>query len=493
VVLNLAVLVLTTLLLNAVLVWNMGSGDRVRHQERLALQTASLLAEQVQGSLMVNGASLSPDSASLVEPLVTDVFEGELGPSSLIVVDTSLRTVVALGETGEEPMMPAELREAVVAAHVLTGTETSKSSFWGQRQVYAAVPIRIGAHTEGGVRAAFPIGTTGTWVVDWKLVVFVLYCAVAVVIVSLFGTAIFRNRILNPIQVLMVGTAKVSEGMFSIRVPEDEPTEIGELASSFNLMAEELERYQARSEEQVGELQHINELLERTRDELAFQARMAGVGRLAAGVAHEIGNPLSAVIGLVDLLRDGDVDPESRADLHRRIADELQRVHATVRDLLDYARPPEGETEPVDLAGVLQSAAEMVSMQKEFDHVDVTTTLQSGLVMAKAEPSRLRQVLINLLLNACDAVNGRGAIQLRARRAGDLCVVEVEDDGPGVAREAVDCIFDPFFTTKEPGAGTGLGLSVSLQIVEGFGGRLRYRPADGGGALFIVELPIAES
>jgi two-component system, NtrC family, sensor kinase len=493
VVLNLAVLVLTTLLLNAVLVWNMGSADRVRHRERLALQTATLLAEQVQGSLMLNGTSLGPEANGLVQPLVTDLFEGDLAPSSLIVVDTSLRTVAAAGDTGEAPMVPTELREAVLAAHVLTGTEVSKRSFWGRRQVYAAVPIQSGAHTAGGVRAAFPIGTTGTWIVDWKLVVFVLYCAVAVVIVSLFGTAIFRSRILHPIQVLMVGTAKVAEGMFSIRVPEDEPTEIGELASSFNQMAEELERYQARSEEQVGELQHINELLERTRDELAFQARMAGVGRLAAGVAHEIGNPLSAVIGLVDLLRDSDLDEATHEDLLRRIADELQRVHATVRDLLDYARPAEGETEPVDLAAVLQSATEMVSMQKEFDRVVVTTEVAAGLPAAIGEPSRLRQVLINLLLNARDAVDGEGAVALRALHAGDRCVIEVADDGPGVAREHADSIFDPFFTTKEPGAGTGLGLSVSLQIVEGFGGRLRYRPGDTGGAVFIVDLAAAES
>ena len=491
VVLNLAVLVLATLLLNAFLVWNLGSTERWRDRERLALQTATLLAEQVEGRLLLEGSSLRPASAPLIQPLVDDIAQGELAPASLLVVDSSARSVAQAGDVPEHP--PADLREAVATDHVKTGLERSPTSFWGPRQVYAAVPVQIGSVSSGAVWASFHIGNRNTWLVDWKLLVFVAYCAGAMAIVTLFSTAIFRRRILEPIRVLMMGTSKVAEGMFSIRVPEDEPNEIGELAASFNQMAEELQQYQARSEEQVGELQHINELLERTRDELAFQARMAGVGRLAAGVAHEIGNPLSAVIGLVDLLGDDELEPETRRDLLRRIADELQRVHATVADLLDYARPEQGEREPVELGAVLTSAAEMVAMQREFDKIDLRIDVQPGMPTADAEPSRLRQVILNLLLNARDAVGGVGSVVITARHTDGRCLIEVMDDGPGVPREHEKSIFDPFFTTKEPGEGTGLGLSVSLQIVEGLGGRLLYRPGDEGGAVFIVDLPASAS
>ncbi len=492
VVLNLAVLVLATLLLNAILVWNLGSKDRWQQREWLAVQTATLVAEQTEGILLQRGGGLDEEAVAPITAMVEDLHEGELAPTTVTVVGTSLQEIARAGEAPVDAISPADLREAVATEHVVTGVESSHASFWGPRHVYASVPIKVGARKVGGVRVTYAVGSSSTWLLDWKLAVFVAYIAVAIGVVTLFGTAIFRNRILHPIRVLVVGTRKVAEGMFSVRVPEDEPTEIGDLAVSFNLMAEELGRYQSRSEEQVGELQHINELLERTRDELAFQARMAGVGRLAAGVAHEIGNPLAAVIGMVELLsEDEDADVETRSDLLRRIGDELQRVHATVRDLLDYARPAEGDLEPVDLGAVIQSAREMVSMQKEFEGVEVVVETPEDLPPAHAEPSRLRQVLINLLLNARDAVAGEGRVVITARQSDGRCFVEVADDGPGVAAELEDSIFDPFFTTKEPGEGTGLGLSVSLQIVEGFGGRLRYRRASGGGASFTVDLPAA--
>ncbi len=491
VVLNLAFLVLATLLLNAFLVWNLGSDNRWSRREQQAVQTATLLAEQIEGTLLKRDLPLTVEHARVVQPLVDDLAAGELAPYSLMVVDRSLNTVVAAGEAWPDPLPPPDLRETVLEGRTITGSGRPGGSLWGARTVYAAMPVEIGTRRVGGVRIAYPLGGSVTWLLDRNLLVFVVYCVCAIVVVTLFSTAIFRNRVLRPIRVLMVGTARVAEGTFSIRVPEEEPTEIGELAASFNQMAEELERYQGRTEEQVGELQHINDLLERTRDELALQARMAGVGRLAAGVAHEIGNPLSAVIGFVDLLRGDDLDPTTRADLLRRISGELGRAHAIVRDLLDYARPTETELEEVDVVAVVDGAREMVSMQREFDGVAIETAFEGRLPPVRAESSRLRQVLINLLLNARDAVGGRGRVRIRVRRAGDWIEIALRDSGPGVPTEHMDSIFDPFFTTKEPGAGTGLGLPVSMQIVESFGGRLRYHPADDGGAVFTVELPLA--
>jgi len=490
VVLNLAFLVLATLLLNAFLVWNLGSDNRWSRREQQAVQTATLLAEQIEGTLLKRDLPLSAEHARVVQPLVDDLVAGELAPYSLLVVDRSLDTVVEAGEPWTDSLPPADLRETVLEGRTITGNERPGGSLWGPRTVYAAMPVEIGTRRIGGVRVSYPLGGNVTWLLDRNLLVFVVYCICAIVVVTLFSTAIFRNRVLQPIRVLMVGTARVAEGMFSVRVPEEEPTEIGELAASFNQMAEELERYQGRTEEQVGELQHINDLLERTRDELALQARMAGVGRLAAGVAHEIGNPLSAAIGFVELLEDDDLDPGTRADLLRRISDELSRAHSIVRDLLDYARPTAAELEEVDVCAVAEGARELVSMQREFDGVTIETTFAEGLPAVRAESSRLRQVLINLLLNARDAVAGKGRVRIRVRRDGDWIEIALRDSGPGVPAEHVDAIFDPFFTTKEPGAGTGLGLSVSMQIVESFGGRLRYHPADDGGAVFTVELPL---
>jgi len=491
VVVNLSVLVGVTLLLNALLVWNLGAPQRARQREQLAQQVAALIAEQVEARLMRGDGTLSPDQAAVIEPLVFSVSGGELAPQTVLVVDASLQTVARVGEVpGDDGLPPADLRQAVLERRSMLTTEYPAGSFLGPRYVSASTPILLDRQLAGGVRVTYPLGGTLTWVADTRLLVFFLYAIGAVVIIAAFGSGVFRKGVLQPINVLMVGTRRVAEGTFSIRVPEEEPNELGELASSFNLMAEELQRYQARTEEQVGELQHINDLLERTQHELAFQARMAGVGRLAAGVAHEIGNPLAAVMGMVDLLREGENDGEERDDLLRRIGDELQRVHATLRTLLDYARPPEGLVEELALGEVVRSAVEMVAVQKDFAGVTIQIQVPDD-HRVLAEPGRLRQVLVNLLLNARDAVDGRGTVVLVAEGGDDRCLLRVRDDGPGIPPGEEDSIFDPFYTTKDPGQGTGLGLSVSLQLVESFGGRLRYRQGSDGGAEFVVELPTA--
>ncbi len=489
VVLNLSVLVLVTLLLNALLVWNLGARQRAEQREQLARQVAVLIAEQVAVEVDRAGGALAPEQASAIDPLLRDVVDGELGPHTVLVVDASLRTVASVGDViGSDGLPPPDLREAVLERQPVLETEYPAGSFLGPRHVAASCPIELDRRLLGGVRVAYPVGGTLTWIADMRLVIFALYALGAVAIVAVFGSGVFRKSVIEPIRVLMVGTRRVAEGTFSIRVPEEEPNELGELAASFNLMAEELQRYRQRSEEQVGELQHINDLLERTQHELAFQARMAGVGRLAAGVAHEIGNPLAAVMGMVDLLREDDLDGAERDDLLRRINDELERVHHILRTLLDHARPPDGVVEEVALQDAIRSACEMVSVQKDFQEMTLEVALPEGCAV-RADPARLRQVLVNLLLNARDAVEGRGTVAFGAERSGDRWLVRVRDDGPGIPPGAEDSIFDPFYTTKEPGQGTGLGLSVSLQQLESFGGRLRYRAVEGGGAEFELDLP----
>ncbi len=492
VVLTLATLVLATLALNALFVWTASWGERSRRQRQLALTTATALAEQVEGTLIRQDQILAPDTALLLQPLVEDLAGGALQPSSVLIVDATRRRIVGVGGAAEGELLPPDLGEALRTGRSSTGIDLDAASFWGPREVYATVPIEVGPQRVGAVRVALRSGGRESWLLDTRLLMFLLYTAVAVAIVTVVGLIIFRNRILLPVRVLMAGTSQVAEGLFSVRVPEEDPSELGELAASFNRMAGELERYQARTEEQLAELQHINDLLERARDELVFQARMASVGRLAAGVAHEIGNPLSAMVGMVDLLREADLDEEERADMLRRIAGELQRVNLTVRDLLDHARPGEVERVPVRVDEVVAAACEMVAMQRDFDRVEIRRDVPDDLPAVIADAHRLRQVLINLLLNARDAMDGQGVVTIEARRRGDRCVIEVVDDGPGVKEQDAESIFDPFFTTKQPGQGTGLGLSVSLQIVEGLGGRLRLGARDGAGAVFVIELPLAD-
>jgi signal transduction histidine kinase len=241
----------------------------------------------------------------------------------------------------------------------------------------------------------------------------------------------------------------------------------------------------------VNELTSTTKRLTETREQLEGSERMASVGKLAAGVAHEIGNPIAAIMGMHDLLDDGELPTEDRADFLRRMRKETERIHVVVRDLLDYARP-EGVTaaaqQSADVAEIVSDAAALVRLQKEWKGIDLNVEIVRGLHV-RLSPQRLTQILLNLLLNA-GAVEPKN-VTVRARVKDAVVRIEVEDDGPGVPKELRDRIFDPFVTTKDVGAGTGLGLSVCRGIVEAAKGKIYVDASYDAGARFVVELPLS--
>jgi signal transduction histidine kinase len=230
------------------------------------------------------------------------------------------------------------------------------------------------------------------------------------------------------------------------------------------------------------------------RESLIRSETLAGVGRLAAGVAHEVGNPLAAILGYADLLL-GDtserpIAPELRRDILVRVRNETERIHRIIQELLDYARPPGDVVESVAVAKIVEGAVSLVKAQARLREIEVDVALPADLPPVRATSGRLTQVLLNLLLNAADAMGGKGLIRVDARKDGGMVVVGVTDEGPGIPPEARDKIFGLFYTTKDPGQGTGLGLSLSQTIVEGYGGTLRLVDSERG-ARFEVRLPEA--
>jgi signal transduction histidine kinase len=243
----------------------------------------------------------------------------------------------------------------------------------------------------------------------------------------------------------------------------------------------------------VAELEAANRSLAAARAELDRAERLATVGRLAAGIAHEVGNPLGAIGGYAELALDraGRAGaPAELEDFLRRILEETRRIDAIVRDLLDFARPLPPVLAPVQLAGPVDAALRLARVQPRFRDVAVEASLPAGLPPVLADERRLAQVLLNLLLNAADAMAGGGRVTVRARAAGGAVEVDVEDTGPGIAAEHLPHVFEPFFTTKGPGRGTGLGLSVCHGIVTSFGGAITVASSPGG-ARFVLRLPAA--
>jgi hypothetical protein len=221
---------------------------------------------------------------------------------------------------------------------------------------------------------------------------------------------------------------------------------------------------------------------------------MASVGRLAAGVAHEIGNPIAALLGLEELLLDGDVDAETQRDFVRRMKKETERISGVLRDLLDFARPEQGAAAGANerdaaapVGDVAKDVAALVRPQKDFKHKKLDIDVQPADLRVRLAPSRLTQVLLNLVLNASAATR----VIVRARAEGKSARIEVEDNGPGIPADAAERVFEPFFTTKQPGEGTGLGLSVCRGLVESAGGTIAVDTTHAPGARLVLTLPLA--
>ncbi len=329
-----------------------------------------------------------------------------------------------------------------------------------------------------------------------------------------FGATLLRRRLVRPLQRLAAATRAVADGDLAARAPADGPRETWEVACAFNEMSEALETRTGDLEKAVAGLRSSNEQLREAHRELDQAERLASVGRLAAGVAHEVGNPMGAMLAFVELAkRDPGISETGREHLDR-VLQEGQRVRTILRQLLDFSRPPRTERVPVDLLGLAQETAELVRAQRRHAGVSVQVVGEGEVPPAWADRNGAAQILLNLLLNAMDAVLAAEVeaprITLHVRpaagrvRAGDdpaavgrrrrfdevECVVE--DNGPGVAEADRARIFDPFFTTKEPGEGTGLGLSNALRYAEELGGSLRVEDARSSdtGAAFVLRLPV---
>lgn len=324
------------------------------------------------------------------------------------------------------------------------------------------------------------------------------YLGLSALAVVVFGYISLTRLIVRPLDRLTRAARRLGGGREVEPVAAAGGREIVELTETFNAMAREVFGQRRELEEQVARLERLNRELARAQEQVVRSAKLASVGRLAAGVAHEIGNPLTVMLGFFDVLETLEpMAPEAREHL-RTMRQEAERVNRTIRDLLDYARANPEPVEPLAVGEVIDGTVGLLAPQKPFRAIEIQVTVPADLPPVRANRDRLRQVLVNLLLNAADAIGPErsGTIELRAETAtlpdGKPAVrIRVADNGPGIPPELLDAIFDPFVTTKAPGAGTGLGLSVCEGIVEGLGGTIRaFNRAEGGACLEVV-LPAA--
>lgn len=309
----------------------------------------------------------------------------------------------------------------------------------------------------------------------------ILLTALLLIFLGSLLAVLFSRRITMPIQKLSEGARIIGEGDLDHKIEITSSDEIGRLAERFNQMS-----------------QNLKDKL----TQMVNQEKLASIGRLASGVAHEIGNPLSSILIDAKLLRERlKEDPEARESLEA-IIDQAARMKGIMRNLLDFSRPPAVELELVDIKEIMNRTMALISHQLRKGRVELSLEVPQNLPRVKANKDQLIQVFINLTMNALEAMPTGGDLRILAQRSttnhrpsaeADLLEISFTDTGVGIPRENLDKIFDPFFTTKPLGQGTGLGLAISYQIIRKLGGNIEVESMQGKGTTIIIKLPLASS
>jgi two-component system NtrC family sensor kinase len=300
------------------------------------------------------------------------------------------------------------------------------------------------------------------------------FLSLMLLVMVLFGGFVIR-AVVRPLDRFVDYVARIADGDYTpIRPARRYRDEFSRLAMAFNHMLAEIVTRQ---------------------EQLVQSGKMAAVGTLTSGIAHELNNPLNNIGLTVEALSD-DFDAYSDADKRRmldQVYTQVERASSTVRNLLDFTRKDRSAFTALDVSDAVGSAVRLVSNEAMLAGVGWAVELNGGLPRVRANPHDLQQVFVNLFLNAIQAMPDGGEIGVTAQPEADGFVrVDVSDTGVGIPAEHLEDIFDPFFTTKEPGEGTGLGLSVSHSIIEKHGGRIVVESEPGSGTRFSVYLPRAE-
>jgi two-component system, NtrC family, sensor kinase len=314
---------------------------------------------------------------------------------------------------------------------------------------------------------------------------FLLLCSLLGMVLSSSVVWALVRRVTQPLRQLRNSAEAVSRGDFSKRIEIHSNDELGELAGVFNHMTENLQKSLAQLEKTV-------EILRATQAQLIHSEKLSAVGEFVAGVAHELNNPLTSLIGYAELLQAGAVDDDARSSL-KRISNSADRCHKIVQSLLSFARQHPPERKLTNVNTVVDSVVDILIYELRTSNIQVIKELSPHLPRLLVDPHQLQQVFLNIVNNARQAVEAfrpQGSIRISTGAAGQRVWIRFQDDGPGISAENLAKIFNPFFTTKPVGKGTGLGLSLSYGIIQEHGGSITAESKVGQGTTFTIDLPV---
>lgn len=307
---------------------------------------------------------------------------------------------------------------------------------------------------------------------------YLVFSVIAALIPNLVLVALIVRSISRPVRRLTEGAVEVAGGAYGTQVDLQSNDEMGLLADSFNKMSRKM----------ADDIEHLKELSEH----LIRTEKLAAAGTLAAGVAHEVNNPLASISSLIQILRTRHSSDDDTSEMLRLVSTQISRITQVTRDMMEFAqtRPPVRAQQ--DINHVIEASIRLASFDKAFRRLNLIASKDAIVPLIQADADQLQQVFLNLLLNARDAMPDGGVLEVSTRydSSSNEIIIEVADNGAGITEENRAHIFDPFFTTKPTGKGTGLGLAVCYGIVSAHDGRIEVERNDGQGTLVRVTLPV---
>lgn len=374
--------------------------------------------------------------------------------------------------------------------------------FWRQKAfLMQSAPLYNGGVLTGGISIVFHLQHIYQQLRYAQLFAFI-YILINLILLSFLGRYRFSRLTIVPLKKLVETAEANTEGRETLFLgSEKDGNEFNQLSNALNQMLSRISKDQENLKLSVRSLKQANLDLKKAQNDIINAEKLASVGRLSAGIAHEIGNPLTIIIGYLELLKRKDISPSEREDFITRAESEISRIHHIIRQLLDFSRPSSNIIGRISVHEILSDIGTIFQYQPLLRHIEFKLSLSALEDGVRTDASLLRQAFINLAINAADAVN-------QADRTGSLLVqtqnfpcsdskdthqwleITFMDNGIGIPAGELNFIFEPFYTTKAPGKGTGLGLSVCYMIVEAAGGRIEARSEEGIGTTMIITLPL---
>jgi signal transduction histidine kinase len=433
----------------------------------------------------------------------------EAGADCLILLDRDgQRTSFSVGRCAPEETISAFIEQAMSTA--TEGVHFIGSTFgflWMQPEyLVIAAPLRRDNKALAGLSLVFSLEGIYRNLRHSQqvLLLYIFFNSALLVFIGLYRISKLYLQPLARLAQRAEDYKEDEEILFTVR---KEDNELQRLSSSLNGLLRRLSAEKQKLRATVASLETANAELKRAQTEIIRAEKLASVGRLSAGIAHEIGNPIGIVTGYLELLKHGDIPQDERIEFLDRAQQEIERISAIIRQLLEISRPSAGSCQPVSVHALIADMTAGLRLQPFMSHLRLQHAFQAQADTVTLDSNQLRQVFLNLIINAADAVSGKGpgshgelviVTENASHRDEDsgrirsFVRIHFRDTGTGIAREHLESIFDPFFTTKEPGKGTGLGLAVSFMIVESAGGSLRAESTVGEGTIMTVSLPVAD-